>query len=172
MFLWPQGHPSGPGLRLTKLLTVFKTLMGRVLGALGTTRKSYFSKLGLCPCPCLCLWGLRGAAEGMGTGVEEPSLRKALPVIQLGVSTEEVRIVTYSQPFRQQTFWGPCCAMTCAGDAVTQAALPSVQWETCLQTAIFQGMREAQGIVCPRRGAWLSLTCSSGKASWKRRDVI
>lgn len=35
-------HPMGPGLRLTKLLTVFKTLMGRVLGAPGHNKKVLF----------------------------------------------------------------------------------------------------------------------------------
>lgn len=39
-----------------------------------------------------------------GAGVEEPPLRKALPVIQLGVSAEELRIVIYSHACKQRTF--------------------------------------------------------------------
>lgn len=101
--------------------------------------------------------------------------RKALPVVQLEVSAEEFRIVIYSHPFRQQMFWGPCCVVSCAEDSATQVVLPLVQWETCLQTAaILQKteLREAQWFVYPRSGAWLSLKCSSGKAPWKRRDVL
>jgi hypothetical protein len=40
----------------------------------------------------------------MGAGVEEHPLRKALPVIQLGVSAEELRIVIYSHPYKHWTF--------------------------------------------------------------------
>lgn len=99
--------------------------------------------------------------------------RKALPVVQFEVSAE-FRIVIGSHPFRQRIFWGPCCAVSCAEDSETQVALPLVQWETCLQTAILQktGLREAQWFVYPRIRAWLSLKCGSGKAPWKRRDVL
>lgn len=59
----------GPGLRLTKLFTVFKTLMGRVSGALrGTTRKSYFSKLGPGPLPLSLSVGVGRIMQGLELG--------------------------------------------------------------------------------------------------------
>lgn len=59
----------GPGLRLTKLFTVFKTLTGRVSGALGgTTKKSYFSKLGPGPLPLSLSVGVGGIMQGSGAG--------------------------------------------------------------------------------------------------------
>lgn len=63
----------GPGLRLTKLFTVFKTLMGRVSGALrGTTRKSYFSKLGPGPLPLSLSVGVGRIMQGLELGMPLP----------------------------------------------------------------------------------------------------
>lgn len=61
-------YPVGPGLRLTKLFTVFKT-DGEGGRGTGAQQESHiFLSLGLGPCPCLCLWKLRGIMQGSGAG--------------------------------------------------------------------------------------------------------
>lgn len=61
-------HAVGPGLRLTKLFTVFKTYGEGVRGTGAQQESPIFLSLGLGPCPCLCLWGL-GSCKDLKLGV-------------------------------------------------------------------------------------------------------